>query len=197
MFDPAYPKFNLDDIAYDTIYPDWVRTLSRRHWTPFDIAKKAASFLTYKANAKVLDIGSGSGKFCLIAGAAYGKNTFYGVEQRYSLYREATLAKERLGLENVEFIHGNFTSLDFSKFDSFYFYNSFYENLDSTDKIDEDIEYSRSLYEYYSYFLNNELDKKPRGTRLVTYHSDCKEVPASYKLVDCYFHPQLKMWRKM
>jgi len=197
MDTPLHPKYNLHDISYDTIYPEWIRALSRMHWTPIDIAKEAADFLAFKPGTKVLDIGSGSGKFCMIAAALCRKAEFYGVEQRRSLHLQALQAKEKMGLENAFFINDNFTRLDFEMFDSFYFYNSFYENLDTTDKIDETLQYSKSLYDYYTCFLNRELDKKPKGTRLVTYHSDGKEVPFSYKLIDGYFHPELKMWKKI
>lgn len=37
------------------------------HWTAIVIAPKAGEFLTIP-NASVLDIGSGVGKFCLVAG---------------------------------------------------------------------------------------------------------------------------------
>ena len=52
------------------------------------------------------------------------------------LINHAEIAKNILGFKNVKFMHGNFTQLDFRNYDHFYFYNSFYENLDGTNKID-------------------------------------------------------------
>ena len=102
-----------------------------------------------------------------------------------------------LDLENVSFIHGNLTQLDFREYDHFYFYNSFYENLVGTDKIDNSIVYSGELYKYYNCYLYNQLNQKPAGTRLVTYHSLEDEIPPSYQLVGSEFDNLLKFRVKM
>src|SRR5664279_1424340 len=121
-----------DDTLFNDLYPDPIRDLSKVHWTPLKTALRAAHFLSECDGETILDIGSGVGKFCLAA-AHYTPNAFYyGVEQRKSLITYAENAKNILGLHNVDFIHGNFTQLDFRKFDHFYFYNSFFENLKGT-----------------------------------------------------------------
>ncbi|MGZ5245479.1 MAG: methyltransferase, partial [Flavitalea sp.] len=98
---------------------------------------------------------------------------------------------------NVSFIHGNFTQLDFRQFDSFYFFNSFYENLKGTDKIDSSIEYSLSLFNYYNNYLYKELEQKPNGTRIATYHSLEDEIPPSYYVVKTELNGSLKFWVKV
>jgi hypothetical protein len=75
-----------------------------------------------------------------------------------------------MNLANIQFIHGNLTELNFNAYDHFYFFNSFYENLKPEKGIDKKIEATSALYHYYTKFLFRELDKKPSGTRLVTYH---------------------------
>ena len=62
-------------------------------------------------------------------------------------------------------MNGNFTQVDFRKFDHFYFYNAFYENIAGTDKIDNSIDYSGELYNYYNRYLFKQLEQKPAGTR--------------------------------
>jgi hypothetical protein len=114
----------------------------------------------------------------------YPAATFYGVEQRQELYNYALDARDALKVNNAHFIHGNFTQLDPDEYDSFYFYNSFFENLDKGDRIDHEIEYSTSLYVYYSRYLSRTLESRPAGTRLVTFHSLGDEVPNAYQLVD-------------
>jgi SAM-dependent methyltransferase len=171
--------------------------MAPRHWTPLSVVRKSANFLAAENAVRILDIGSGVGKFCL--GAAYYKPKafYYGVEQRKSLIGHAEWAKEILPLENVFFIHGNFTQLDFKNYDHFYFYNAFYENLSGTDRIDESIDYSGELYNYYNRYLYKQLELKPAGTRLATFHSLEDEVPQSYHVVGSEFDNLLKFWIKV
>lgn len=96
-----------------------------------------------------MDIGSGAGKFCLSASHFKPNGLFYGIEQRKELLDIAVVEEYNLGLDNVAFLHGNFTQLDFTQFNHFYFYNSFHENIEGTDKIDYKIQHSLSLYNYY------------------------------------------------
>jgi SAM-dependent methyltransferase len=172
------------DAAFDWLYPERIQLLSKRHWTPMSVARKAAHFLSQGEKKRILDIGSGVGKFCLIGAMYYPAATFYGVEQRQELYNYALDAKDALKVNNAHFIHGNFTQLDIDDYDSFYFYNSFFENLDKGDRIDHEIEYSSSLYVYYCRYLSKALESRPAGTRLVTFHSLGDEVPNAYQLVD-------------
>jgi SAM-dependent methyltransferase len=179
------------------LYPASIQALARRHWTPLGITRMVVQFLTPRPDAKVLDIGSGVGKFCL-AGAYYRPDaSFTGIEQRKDLVAHAETAREMLGLPNAHFIHGNFTQLNFKEYDHFYFYNSFYENLADTDKIDDNISYSRELYNYYNRCLFKKLDEAQAGTRLVTYHSLEDTMPPSYHLAEEQLGNLLKFWIKI
>lgn len=190
-------KWFHSDIEFDQLYPAPIQLLARRHWTPLEVAKKAADFLAAEDGARILDIGSGVGKFCL--GAAYYKPKafYYGVEQRKDLIQHAEFARYNLGLENVSFIHGNFTQLDFKQYDNFYFYNSFYENLFGTNKIDDSIDYSDDLYNYYNRYLYKQLEQTPQGTRLATFHSLEYEVPRDFHVAGTEMDSLLKFWIKI
>jgi SAM-dependent methyltransferase len=183
-----------NDAAFDWMYPEHFQSL-RQHWTPLAIARKAAEFLA-EPGARVLDIGSGTGKFCLAAAGHFPETFFYGVEQRHELIYLAEEAKAYTKLFNVNFIYANITQINFSQFDHFYFYNSFYENIDRENRIDDTIELSESLYSYYTQYLYTALDDKPPGTRLVTFHSLEQEVPPGFKLADVSYDTLLKMWIK-
>lgn len=187
----------ISDEHFDNLYPRHIRQLSGKHWTPIKVAELAGRFLGEHPGARILDIGSGIGKFCL-AGAHYQPGShFYGVEQRKKLIELAESAQRRTETENVTFIHGNFTQLDLNKFDHFYFYNSFYENLvDEEFHIDESIDYSVSLYDYYTHYLFKALEGKPSGTRLCTYHSFREVVPRGYRLVEHLYGSLLRCWIK-
>lgn len=187
----------LTNKQFDQLYPPPIRRLSNLHWTPIEIARKAASFLAATPGANILDIGAGVGKFCLNAGHYARDCNFFGVEQRKNLVAIANQVQRQLGITNASFIHGNFTQLDFSAFDHFYFYNPFYENLvDESLHIDDSIAHSESLYEYYAGYLYTLLDTRPPGTRLATYQSSHTRIPASYQLVSSDIDTLFSCWIK-
>jgi len=185
------------DGQFNLLYPPSIQSLSPRHWTPIYVARKASYFLAAENNVRILDIGGGVGKFCLSAAYYNPKVFYYGVEQRKSLINHAEIAKDILHMTNVSFIHGNFTQLDFRKYDHFYFYNSFYENLTGTNKIDDNIDYSGELYNYYNRYLYKQLEQKPAGTRLATFHSLEDELPPGYHIVGTEMDNLLKFWIKI
>ena len=184
------------DRHFDSLYPKYIQELSAKHWTPLKIAGIAAGYLAEQPNSRILDIGSGVGKFCIAAGSYYRDCHFYGVEQRGQLIDLAENAKEIAETANVSFIHGNFTQLDLDQYDHFYFYNSFYENLVDDDlHIDESIDHSVDLYEEYTDHLYRVLEQRPVGTRLTTYHNYREVVADSYYLVGTY-NNLLRFWVK-
>lgn len=185
------------DSQFNKLYPPDIIHLAKRHWTPLSVARRASYFLAAEKNTRILDIGSGVGKFCLSA-AYYNPHAFYyGVEQRKSLTEVAQAAQEMLDIDNVSFNTANFTQLDFSDFDHFYFYNSFYENLAGSDKIDDTIQYSGQLFNYYNHYLFKQLELKQAGTRVATFYSLEDEMPPSYHIVGSEFDNQLKFWVKV
>lgn len=185
------------DARFNCLYPIPIQLLAKCHWTPLEVARKAANFLAAKNSVRILDIGSGVGKFCLAAAYCQPNCFFHGVEQRKNLIEHAETSREMLHLNNVSFIHGNFTQLDFKNYDHFYFYNAFYENLIGTDKIDNSIDYSRELYNYYNRYLFKQLEQRPPGTRLATFHSLEDEIPQGYHIVGTEMDTLLKFWVKI
>ncbi|QKJ33282.1 class I SAM-dependent methyltransferase [Mucilaginibacter mali] len=183
------------DADFDWIYPEHFQLMSQKQWTPLQVAKSAAGYLNVKG-AKILDIGSGIGKFCLTAAHLYPDSHFFGVEQRHELVHYAKIAKNYLRLENISFIHANITQVNFKEFDHFYFYNSFYENIDRENAIDDSIETSYSLYDYYTQYLQSVLKDKPSGTRVVTYQSLGEILPDGYKQIESSHFTLLRLWIK-
>jgi hypothetical protein len=186
-------KYLSNDCRFNELFPRVIQKRAKRHWTPVEIIEMSVDFLAEK-DCKILDIGSGVGKFCLVGARYYPEASFYGIEQRKELYLYAQEAKAATQVDNASFIHGNFTQTDLSGYDGFYFYNSFFENLVDQDQIDNKVEYSTSLYNYYCRFLFKKLEKSASGTRLVTYHSLEDEVPPCFQLVDASMDLMLKMW---
>lgn len=188
-------NMELDDETFNEIYPLPVQQLSKRHWTPVEVAKMAAGFLVPSPGTKVLDIGSGAGKFCLV-GATSTEGHFTGVEQRKNLVDLSEEIASAYNIKNTSFIHANITEIDFSGYSSFYFYNSFHENIESDARIDSQVETSQKYYAYYTDYVNLALSKKPAGTRLVTYWSLFSDVPSNYELQFSMYNGTLKFWEK-
>lgn len=193
---PARDSWFSSDAQFHRLYPDSVQVLSKNHWTPLSVARKAAIFLAAEDGVKILDIGSGIGKFCLAA-AYYKPGAFYsGIEQRNDLVEYGETARLRLGLNNVSFIHGNFTEVAFEKFDHFYFYNAFYENVANAEKIDDNVAYSIELYNNYNYYLYKQLEKMPPGTRVATFYGMEEIMPPCYHVGGSDVDDLLKYWVK-
>ena len=191
-------KMNVEivDDEFDLIYPKDILEASEMHFTPVKIAKMAARYLVDGKKSKILDIGSGAGKFCMI-GSACTEGYFIGVELRENLCAAATLIAEYYNLTNVEFIHSNITSINFKDYDGFYLYNPFYENVCLSGRIDEAVELRRELFDEYSLYVKEQLADMPIGTKVVTYFSYLKEIPDSYKVHFSSFDDKLKMWEKL
>ena len=122
-------SFNtIKDEDFDQVYPDYIKQFSDIHWTPAEVAIKAAKLLVGNPGTKVLDIGSGVGKFCIL-GSLTTHGYFTGVEFKESIADLSKRIINQFNIENAEIINSNITNIDFSKYDAFYFFNSFYENI--------------------------------------------------------------------
>ncbi|CAL1517141.1 methyltransferase domain-containing protein [Chitinophaga sp. MM2321] len=184
------------DFQFHHLYPLYIQALAYKHWTPLEVARKAASFLATNAGVKILDIGSGAGKFCLSGAYYHPDASFYGIEQRDDLSLYATAAQQKLGLDNITFIHGNLTTLDLKDYDHFYFFNSFYEHLPGSFRIDDKLDFSTQLFNHYNGYMCQQLEKMPAGTRLATYHCPEEDAPAGYHVVGAHMDDLLKFWVK-
>jgi hypothetical protein len=195
IFKNLRKNINIEDSVFNKLYPARIRSLSERHWTPVAIAKIAADYLVDKPDKKVLDIGAGVGKFCFI-GAASTKGIFYGVEQRAALTKLSQKIAKKYDVENVEFINSNITEICFSDYDAFYFYNSFFENIDTSFPIDKIVIPKSELFLSYSNYMRDQLDKTPKHTKLVTFWSTWEEIPESFDLEYSACNGVLNFWKK-
>src|SRR6266540_532514 len=108
-FEDQDPR-SIEDEKFDQIYSARIRKLSLFQWTPVCVAAEAAKLLVTAPGTRILDIGCGPGKFCLVA-AALTDGQFTGIEQRADLATAARKAAARLQLANVEIIYGNVTEI--------------------------------------------------------------------------------------
>jgi SAM-dependent methyltransferase len=159
------------------------------------VAAEAAKLLVTAPGTRVLDLGCGPGKFCLVA-AALTDGHFTGVEQRADLAAAAREAAAALRLANVEIVQDNITNISFADYDALYLFNPFEENMFRGYKIDSAVPLSPELFQKYTRHVADELGKRPIGTRVVTYSGYADEIPSCYNCETALFHDDLKLWVK-
>ena len=196
IFELLRLSIDVTDEDFDVIYPENIRRIAGRHWSPVAVSQTASEFLVRRTGTRVLDIGSGAGKFCMV-GAATTRGHFTGVEHRPRLVELATNLSLRYDLQNVKFIHANITSIDYRNYDAFYFFNSFYENINVHHRIDDSVTMDVQTYEAHSTDMVQQLSMLPVGARLATYSSPQTVVPGSFQLVDSLFYGSLNLWEKV
>lgn len=69
MFKAISRNEEIEDREFDMMFPKQIQADSEFHFTPIKIAKLAATYLADHQETKILDIGSGAGKFCMIGSA--------------------------------------------------------------------------------------------------------------------------------
>lgn len=172
----------VDDCAFDLIYPSSQRFRSWLHWTPLEVAQRACELLAPVAGEKVLDVGSGVGKPCLV-GALTTEASWFGIERDPDMVRAANEAAKRLGVaDRASFRLGDMELMDWSVYDAFYLFNPFAELLagDDLDALDRRVRYVDNVE-----LVQHKLAHAARGTRVVTYHGFGGDMPRELDLVQC------------
>lgn len=189
----------VSDSDFDAWLPEFVRCHSMRHWTQVGVATRASRWLAECGVSRVLDVGSGSGKFCVV-GALSSKLTFVGVEHRSPLVEAARSVAAAYGVsQRVEFVHGDVAELDVSSFDALYLYNPFEENLHPASVwIDHTVKVGQSQFARSVANLERMLRSRPTGSYVITYNSFGGRVPDCYDLERAKFAGAnlLRLWRK-
>ena len=166
------------DEQLDALVPRDLRHLSRTHWTPVEIAIRAATLLCPVPRMTILDVGAGVGKVCVI-GAMSTWGIWCGVERHVSLVDTATQLARKLGVaEHTSFIHGDALSIDWRSFDAIYLYNPFQLEPFPTDPARHELEYRTQVAQ-----VQDRLAALADGVRVVTLHGFGGVMPASYELV--------------
>ena len=196
--DRLKPLAELSDWEFDQLFfDDKARRLSEVHWTPVRVAKRAAELLSGGPKSRILDVGSGAGKFCLV-GALSTDAQFFGVERRQALADYSRSLIKRQGVPRVSIIDGDASDLDWGLFDGIYLFNPFYENLVDVIRFEPLVELSLDRFNEYVRITRTKLrDLKP-GTRVVTYHGFGGELPCGYRLDQEYRFSRgtLQLWIK-
>lgn len=179
---PPWTRAGDDEWLFDEYLPPDLQLKAFVHFTPIPIARRAARLLAPRSGMRILDVGSGAGKFCIIAAHELPNATLVGVEQRKHLVHVATRLAERWCVANTTFIHGDAFALDWSDFDAFYFFNPFAEQLfQPCQVLDATIEHGPKHYIRYLAATYDRLAKARAGTRVVTHHGLGTPLPMGYE----------------
>jgi len=189
----------VSDRVFDELFPEPVRRVSARFWTPIPVARKAAKILA-DGHGPVLDVGAGVGKFCIL-GALLTEGEFHGLEHRGELVSIANAVIAALGLsERARVFQGTLDDVPWSKYSSFYFCNPFEENIFPEERrYDDRVVLSKTRFQEDTARVERELDAAPVGTRVVTFHGLGARVPATYRLCpdETRGNPLLHYWIKV
>lgn len=170
------------DRDFDRIFPDWAQELSPIHFTPVKVAVLAAAWLAAGRGARVLDVGAGAGKLCLV-GALTTRGVFTGAELRPELAALAGEVARRHAVERCSFVAGDALALDWRGFDGLYLYNPFGERLPDRPFIDESLPRTPEAFRDAVAATEAQLSAMPAGARLATYHGFGGLVPAGWDVV--------------
>lgn len=187
----------LSDSVFDLVYPPAIRVVSSVFWTPVSVALRAAELLVVDPTSRVLDVGSGAGKFCIVGALSTGAS-FTGLEHRPHLVELARGAARRLGAR-ATFVHGRLANDSLEGIDALYFFNPFAENaFPPEDHLDHSVELSldRALFDVE--LAERLLAGAKIGTRVVTYHGFGGDMPPTYtlELTEKHRTDQLDLWVK-
>ena len=131
--------------------------------------------------SRVLDVGAGVGKLCLI-GALTTPARWFGIESDADMVEAARAAAVKLRVQaRVEFALGDATATDWSAFDAFYLFNPFGEHLF---RGFEGEAWPRRLFASYIELAQCRLAEAAPGTRVVTYNGlGGGAMPRGYDLI--------------
>jgi predicted RNA methylase len=172
------------DRSFDDQFPRYVRERSSQYWTPVAVAAQAAAIFRARGATRILDVGCGPGKFCVVAGCEQRDLEVHGIEQRSRLVRLGARLARQLGARNVRFSVADVTAVPWDGYDGFYFFNPFGENvMQRSEQFDNKV--TLSTFRFGSELLRVEclLEQAPVGTVVVTYCGLGGPIPASYELV--------------
>ena len=189
----------LTDAAWDRIYPDKIQQLSEIHWTSLELVRGILGELKPGPDDRLLDFGSGVGKFCMLASLFSGCRVT-GVERREHLHRIARWVARNVPLPRpVELICADGFDLDWSPYSIIYFYNPFQEYLHGLDAPTIDVVVpSDQAYDALVSKTAERLATLRPGTRIVTLHGWGGEFPPGYDQLQVGLGaPSVEIWRRV
>ncbi len=189
------------DAVFDRLMGSESAAASFQHWTPLSICARVANWMNEFNIHSVVDVGSGSGKFC-VATALLSQGSFYGLEQRKHLVFEARALAKTFSLDSLtEFAEGTLQSALLPPCDAYYFYNPFGENLFEPEEglhLDQSVPLSWDTFEQDVAQAYDLLTLAPVGTFVIEYNGFGGELPPHYVPLRAHrgHSSVLRLWQK-
>jgi len=172
------------DTLFDEQLPRYVRERSGQFWTPVAVASRVAAIFRQRGATRILDVGCGPGKFCLVAGSRQPELDVHGIDQRSRLVRLGSRLARQLGTPNVRFSVADATAVPWDAYDGFYFFNPFCENvMQRSERFDHKVPLSTPRFGAELLRVERLLEQAAPGTVVVTYFGLGGPIPSSYELV--------------
>lgn len=186
----------VSDETFDEIYPEAVQKVSPAHWTPVRVCARVVELLGLGPGDRLLDIGAGAGKLCIVA-AAMSRARARGVERQPQLAEVAREAARRFGVE-IEVRDGTFDDEDPQSVDAVYLYNPFTETmlLPGVRELAADRFGGRALADIVA--AQKFLERTRSGTRVATFWGFGGMVPFDFQRTaqETWDGGELEVWEK-
>jgi SAM-dependent methyltransferase len=146
-------------------------------WSTVDVIDESLKLL--KPKDKILDIGSGIGKFCLIGARLYPHIHFTGIEMSERRVIIANRLKKAMNLDNVTFVHADFCDVykDYLDFKYVYTFNPF--DMGVHEKMKQE-DYEGGAMFVFRQTLNSYLSNLKKGSKFYS-NNPCQSYPESYR----------------
>jgi SAM-dependent methyltransferase len=172
----------ISDEAFDGLYPRSQRQRSLVHWTPIQVALRASEMLGPSPGGRILDVGSGAGKMCIVGALTSGAH-WTGVELDGEMVRAATRVARYLDADaQTSFLHADGLDLDWRPFGGIYLFNPFSEAVFRSGP--EDPVLRQATYIHAVIEVEQKLETLQAGARVVTLHGFGGEMPRGFELVE-------------
>lgn len=190
---------NVPDRFFDRFLPQDLAALSSDQWTPLEVVSGVMGWLRELGVQRVVDIGSGPGKFCVAAALISGCELI-GLEQSPRFVAVALSLAKLFGVQRrASFVHRTLGDGDLPPADAYYLYNPFAQHLFAPG--DDFCRGATPDYERYRRdvaLAQDTFRRAPVGQIVVTYNGFGGLMPASYEV--CRLSRELpcvlRLWRK-
>lgn len=187
------------DHAFDALLDPAARSVSSMYWTPIDVARRAARWLSMEGAHEVLDVGAGAGKFCVVT-ALTSPLRACGIEQRARLVRTGREVARAVGVEDrVRLLCGTIEELELAAYDALYLFNPFAENgYGTSHQLDDSVELSIDRLIRDVAYVERALLEAPVGMMVATYYGFGGRIPDTFVKVreEPAGSDVLRLWRK-
>lgn len=173
------------DAEFDRVFPEAIGDASRTHWTQVERCLTGARMLASRGARTVLDVGSGAGKFALVAACAQPSLVVTGVEHRGYLVALSNALARAFEVGNARFEEGDALARDWSPYDAVYLYNPFVENLfHPSIRVDREVSLGGERYVREVAEARARLCTMAEGALLLTFHGYGADVPSPWESVE-------------